>query len=89
MNDDVYHLIVGILDRLLWDGDLIGEANLPKNEPAVFVANHLATSGPIGATCTLPMRIYPWIVADMVDREKAAEYLLWDFIERTLRLNPR
>jgi len=88
MNDDVYHLIVGILDSLLWDGDLIGEENLPQNGPAVFIANHLATNGPIGAMCTLPMRLYPWIAADMVDREKAADYLRWDFIERTLKLKP-
>jgi hypothetical protein len=88
MNDTIYHLIVGVLDLFLWGGELIGEANLPRRGPAVFIANHLEANGPIAAACSIPLRMYSWSVADMVDKQKAAAYLKWDFVERTLHLKP-
>jgi Acyltransferase len=88
ITDNAYHVIVEILNTFLWDGDLLGEENLPESGPAVFVANHLGPLGPIGAICSLPLRLYPWIMADMLDREKAAAYLSWDFIERVFKIKP-
>ena len=88
MNDATYRLLVGIVDAFLWGGDLIGEQNLPENGPAIFISNHLGPIGPIGAMCSIPLRLYSWIVADMLDQEKAAAYLQWDFVERTLKLKP-
>jgi hypothetical protein len=88
MKDGLYQFIVGVLDLLLWGGDLVGEENLPRRGPAVFIANHHEATGPIAITCSIPLRLYTWAVADMVDEEKAAAWLKWDFVERTLRLKP-
>jgi hypothetical protein len=88
MRDELYHFIVGIMDLFLWGGELIGEENLPRRGPAVFIANHLEATGPIAAACSIPLRMYSWSVADMVDEEKAAAWLKWDFVERTLHLKP-
>jgi len=88
MNDTLYRLLVGVIDAFIWGGELIGEENLPEKGPAVFIVNHLGPTGPIGAVCSIPLRLYPWIIADMVDEEKAAAYLNWDFVERTLKLKP-
>lgn len=88
MKISTYRLLIGILDTFCWGGSLIGQENLPENGPAVFVANHLGPQGPIGALCSIPLRLYPWIIADMVDAERAAAYLEWDFVERTLKLTP-
>ena len=88
MNDELYHFIVGILDLFLWSGELVGEDNLPRRGPAVFVANHLDATGPIGVVCSIPLRVHSWTVADMVDQEKAAAYLKWDFVERSLHIQP-
>ncbi len=88
MNDSAYHLLALFVDAFIWGGELIGEENLPESGPAVFVANHLGPTGPIAASCSIPIRTYPWIMADMMDREKAAAYLNWDFVERTLKLKP-
>ncbi len=88
MNDGMYQFIVGTLDLFLWGGKLVGEENLPQHGPAVFIANHHEAIGPIAAACSIPLRLYPWSVADMVDDEKAAAYLKWDFVERTLHLQP-
>jgi len=88
MHDALYHLLVGVLDLFLWGGELIGEENLPARGPAVFVANHLEAAGPVACCCSLPMRVHPWVIGDMMDREAAAAYLNMDFIERQLRLRP-
>ena len=88
MNDGTYQFIVGTLDLFLWGGNLTGRENLPLHGPAVFIANHHEAIGPIAAACSIPLRMYPWSVADMVDEEKAAAYLQWDFVERTLHLAP-
>jgi hypothetical protein len=88
MRDSLYQLIVATLDLFLWGGELVGKENLPHRGPAVFVANHLEATGPIAAACSIPLRLYTWSVADMVDEEKAAAYLKWDFVERTLHLTP-
>ena len=88
MNDGLYQFIVGTLDLFLWGGKLVGEENLPRHGPAVFIANHHEAIGPIAAACSVPLRLYIWSVADMVDEEKAAAYLKWDFVERTLHFRP-
>jgi 1-acyl-sn-glycerol-3-phosphate acyltransferase len=88
MKDGLYHFIVGILDLFMWSGELVGEENLPRHGPAVFIANHHEATGPIAVACSIPLRLYPWSVADMVDEEKAAAWLKWDFVERTLHLKP-
>ena len=88
MNDALYQFIASTLDLFLWGGKLIGEENLPCHGPAVFIANHHEALGPIAVACSIPLRLYTWSVADMVDEEKAAAWLKWDFVERTLHLKP-
>jgi 1-acyl-sn-glycerol-3-phosphate acyltransferase len=88
MNDGLYQILVGILDLFLWGGELIGEENLPRSGPAVFIANHLDATGPIATTCAIPMRVRPWAIANMMDKELAPAWLQWDFLERQLHLKP-
>jgi hypothetical protein len=88
MKDGLYQFVVGVLDLFLWSGELVGEENLPRRGPAVFIANHHEAIGPIATACSIPLRMYTWSIADMVDEEKAAAWLKWDFVERTLHLKP-
>jgi hypothetical protein len=88
INDWTYFRFVHTLDAFLWGGELIGEENLPEAGPAVFISNHLGPTGPIAVICSIPLRLYPWVIADMMIQEKAAQYLNWDFVERTLKLKP-
>lgn len=88
ISDRLYRILVRLLDILFWGGDLEGSENLPKEGPAVFIANHLDALGPIAIVSSLPMRVYPWIIADMVDKQKAAAYLNQDFTERQLHIPP-
>jgi 1-acyl-sn-glycerol-3-phosphate acyltransferase len=88
MNDGMYQFIVGVLDLFLWGGELIGEENLPRRGPAVFIANHLDATGPIAAACSIPLRIHPWVIGHMMDKDLAPIWLQQDFTERQLHLQP-
>ncbi len=88
ISDRLYHFLVRLLDILIWGGELQGRKNLPKHGPAVFIGNHLDALGPIAAVSSIPLRLYPWIIADMVDETKAAAYLNQDFTERQLHIPP-
>lgn len=88
MNDGLYQFIVGMLDLFLWGGEMIGEENLPRRGPAVFIANHLDATGPIAAACSIPLRIHPWVIGDMMDEDLAPAWLQEDFTERQLHLQP-
>jgi hypothetical protein len=52
----------------------------------VLVANHLGALGPIAAAACVPRRLHPWVVAAMVDRGDAPEYLRVDFVEKEMGL---
>jgi hypothetical protein len=86
MNDLTYRMLAKMLDAFLWGGDLLDDENLPKKGPAVFIANHIGSLGPIGAVCSIPLRLYPWIIADTIDPVIAAEYVRVDFVEKELHL---
>ena len=88
MNDPLYHLLARLLNRVYWNGKLLGGENLPEQGPAIFIGNHLGALGPIGTVATIPLRLHPWIHKHMVDYEKAATYLNMDFVERRLKLRP-
>jgi len=81
-----YQFLTGALDLFLWDGELLGEENLPKEGPAVFIANHLGPNGPIAVVCSIPLQLHPWAIGDMMDKELAPEYLRQDFVEPRLKL---
>ncbi|MCQ3937412.1 MAG: hypothetical protein DPW18_10245 [Chloroflexi bacterium] len=86
MNDWLYHILAFGLHACLWGGDVTGEERLPKRGPAVLVANHLGAWGPIAAVSSMPRRLYPWVIADMMDAKRAPDYLRLDFVERQLHL---
>jgi hypothetical protein len=87
LNDMGYHLIVSILETFMWDGELVGGENLGEG-PGVMVANHMGAIGPIGICASLPMRLYPWVLGDTVDKVKGPETVSKDFVEKILKLRP-
>jgi hypothetical protein len=87
IDDATYRLIAWLFDAFLWGGELTGEENLSEG-PAVFVSNHLGALGPIAVIASLPVRVYPWVISDMLDDAGAAAYLNQDFVEPQLHLSP-
>jgi 1-acyl-sn-glycerol-3-phosphate acyltransferase len=76
------------LDATVWGGELINPEDLPTQYPVVFVGNHADALGPIAVTSSLPVRVYPWVIGDMVDPNHAADYLRMDFVEPQLHVPP-
>jgi 1-acyl-sn-glycerol-3-phosphate acyltransferase len=83
----VYWVLRAVLDVTVWGGELIRDTELRRSEPAIYVANHAGALGPIAVICSLPVRLHPWVIADMVDSERAGPYLRKDFFEDDLRLS--
>jgi hypothetical protein len=86
--DVLYHVLRSLIDVSIWGGELAGGENLSKEGPAVYVANHALALGPIAVCSSLPIRLYPWVVGDMMDWSKAAAYLNKDFVEPQLHIPP-
>jgi len=87
MNNTTYRLIAWLFDAFLWGGEIVGDENLSEG-PAVFVSNHLGAVGPIAVVASLPVRVYPWVISEMMERDSAAAYLNQDFVEPQLHLTP-
>jgi 1-acyl-sn-glycerol-3-phosphate acyltransferase len=88
MSDTFYHLFIDFMSLFLWRGELIGKEHLTAQGPAVLVANHANSYGPIAAVCALPMRVHTWVIAHMVDKDLAPGWVQADFCERQLHLKP-
>ena len=87
LNEIAYHLIVSILEDFMWDGELMGGEYL-QDGPGVFVANHMGAIGPVGICCSLPMRLYPWVLGATVDKVEGPENVRKDFVEKVLKIKP-
>lgn len=87
VKDLLYRSLAAGFQAFIWGGEVKGEENLPKQGPAVLVANHLNALGPIAVVSCVPRRLHPWVVSDMLDANLAPEYLRWDFVERQLHLS--
>lgn len=84
--DLLYRILAAGFQAFIWGGEVTGKQNLPEQGPAILVANHLEALGAIAVVSSLPLRLYPWVVSDMLDTNLAPEYLRWDFVERQLHL---
>ena len=87
-DSNLYRGLAGLLDVLVWRGELIGAENLPETGPVVLISNHALALGPIAVVASLPMRLYPWVIADMLEWDKAAAYLNKDWVEPQLHIPP-
>lgn len=54
---------------------------------ALVVSNHQGAIGPIQCILSLPIRLYPWVIADMVDPKRNSDYLFKDFVNPTLHMD--
>ena len=69
--------------------ECIGLSHIRVRDPAIFVSNHLASMGPVQMVLSLPIRLYPWVMAEMLDFQRAPQYLYDDFIRPGLHLQGR
>jgi hypothetical protein len=67
--------------------DVLGLSNIHTPGPAIFVANHHGSIGPLAIILSIPVRFYPWIITEMMDFQRAPQYLFDDFIRPVLHLH--
>lgn len=66
---------------------LYGSENIVPDCPKIFISNHAGSLGPLSIYITLPVQLHPWVIGEMVDIARTAEYLHKDFIEPAWHLN--
>jgi len=66
---------------------VIGMENVHDGGPAIFVANHVGSAGPLASILSIPVRFYPWAIAEMTDYRRATRYLFDDFVHPAWHLN--
>jgi hypothetical protein len=86
--DFLYWSLARALGWLVWGGELLNREHLPDEYPVVFISNHAAALGPIAVMSSLPVRVYPWAISDIMEWDKAVEYLRRDFVEKQLNMPP-
>ncbi len=69
--------------------DVVGFENVQGPGPAIFTSNHLGALGPLMTILSVPIRFYPWTIAEMNDFERAPQYLFDDFVHPVLHLDGR
>lgn len=69
--------------------DVFGFEHIQSAGPAIYIANHLAAIGPIAVILSVPVRFYPWVIAEMMDVKRAPRYLFDDFIHPVLHFGGR
>jgi 1-acyl-sn-glycerol-3-phosphate acyltransferase len=84
--DDTFVYDLGRLIGSPFSYDVVGFENITTLGPAIFIANHLGALGPIETILSVPIRFYPWIIAEMMDFKRAPQYLLDDFVHPDLHL---
>jgi 1-acyl-sn-glycerol-3-phosphate acyltransferase len=57
-----------------------GLENIIPDRPRLFISNHAGSLGPLSIYITLPVRLHPWVIAEMVDIPRTADYLYKDFV---------
>ncbi len=66
---------------------ICGMENIRGSGPAIYACNHLASEGPIAVILSLPVRFYTWTIAEMLDFQRASQYLFDDFVRPAWHLN--
>ncbi len=64
-----------------------GVENILNSGPGIYACNHLASEGPIAVILSLPVRFYTWTIAEMMDLQRAPQYLFDDFVHPVWHLN--
>lgn len=67
----------------------VGQEHIQSDGPAIYVANHLGSVGPVQVILSVPVRLYPWVIGEMTDFQRAPRYLYDDFVHPAWHLQGR
>jgi len=61
---------------------------LIQGTPAIFIANHEGSYGPVTAMASLPQPVYPWVAHEITDLALCPKYIENDFVRPEVHLRP-
>ncbi|MBN1836337.1 MAG: hypothetical protein JW820_10840 [Spirochaetales bacterium] len=88
MSKGVYSLLSAILRTFFIKSRFIGFHRSLKTY-SVCIANHLGSFGPVALMSSLAMvnqKLHPWVIHEVTDLRRCADYLRKDFVEKELKL---
>jgi hypothetical protein len=77
----IYRIVKRFFPKVSFDAN-----GVEIEEPAIFVANHADSFGPLALYLYLPVKVYPWVIYNMTERQTCARYLEKDFLSKELKL---
>ncbi len=57
-------------------------------QPAIFIANHEQSFGPVTAMASLPKPLFPWVTYEIIDPALCPTYIEGDFVRPEVHLRP-
>lgn len=78
MSNTLYYTLRTVLSPLSYR--VRGTEHINHNSSAIFIGNHVGSIGPFQAVLTLPVRLYPWAIAEMTDPARIHNYVYAHFI---------
>lgn len=82
----LFHCIKTVLRFFYRKPEWTGFDNMPHS-PAVFVANHNLSYGPVIFFLYKPFPAYPWVIAPVTQFRECRAYIRKDFIEKELGIH--
>jgi hypothetical protein len=77
----LYHIVKLVFPRISFCAN-----GVEIEEPAIFVANHADSFGPLALYLYFPVKLYPWVIYNVTEKATCARYLEQDFIAKELHL---
>ena len=77
----ISHIVKLFFPRVSFDAN-----GVEIEEPAIFVANHADSFGPLALYLYFPVRLYPWVIHYMTERQSCARFLERDYLSKELKL---
>lgn len=86
----IWPSIAKLLARMIFPKpELIFEEPIPDGEAVVFTANHSGAYGPVNVAMYFPRPCLPWTVAQILDKDTAADFIFYDFFAGAVKKHKR
>lgn len=86
----LYFGLAKIIARVVYPKpEFIYEEPLPEGEPVVFTANHSGADGPVISTLYFPGPCRPWMIAKILNKKTAAQFVFYDFFVGAVKKHKR
>lgn len=81
-----FRLLIKVVSLFFHKRRITGAGNVVRDEPAVFVSNHLGSYAPVIMTLFFPFDFRPWVTYQIVTRGVCTNYLETHFTKTEMRL---